>query len=172
MLGIRICCPAKWFQMVTVYVLNNLFNRKKCLQAGWSWRGRRRMRFCRSGRVHSRFFAGRDELGQISNEFIETPFVVVRVFFRWAWARASTTSGCCWDRVRWRTLKLRKIIFEIYANSSIFYSLIHVVSSFWLMTSSKTARVNKPACVSSQVHICVTEYWQLIRTSMCANLSE
>ena len=46
------------------------------------------------------------------------------------------------------------------------------MSSFWLMTSSKTARANKRACMSSQVHICAMEYWQLIMTCTCANLSE
>ena len=40
------------------------------------------------------------------------------------------------------------------------------------MTSSKTALANKRACMSSQVHICAMEYWQLIMTGTCANLSE
>ena len=48
----------------------------------------------------------------------------------------------------------------------------NVVSSFRLMTSSKMARVNNRACVSSRVHICATEYRQLITTCTCANLSE
>ena len=34
------------------------------------------------------------------------------------------------------------------------------------------AQINKRECVSSRVHICATEYGQLITTYMCANLSE
>ena len=48
----------------------------------------------------------------------------------------------------------------------------NVVSSFWLMTPSKMGRINKRACMSSQVHICAKEYGQLITAWMCATLSK
>ena len=42
------------------------------------------------------------------------------------------------------------------------------ISLFLLMTSSKSARVNKQASMSSWVHTYAVEYWQLIMNSMCA----
>ena len=45
-----------------------------------------------------------------------------------------------------------------------------VLSSLWLMTSHKMTHLAGKH--SSQVHICATEYWQLVMTFIYANLSQ
>ena len=78
-----------------------------------------------------------------------------------------------WRKIK-NVFKLRQFLFTANLNCLNNNSIRNpiVVSSFWLMTSSKTARVKKQACMSYQVCICATEYRQLTTIGMCANLSE